>query len=105
MRARSGLGRLLGGEESRCRPVRLDILRIVSFYPHNPRKTATKAPLHMFGFLMLERLGLTIRMPDLADEFHGRWRERIIFRELELGGEYTALEWRSLRPLDQRFPV
>lgn len=59
----------------------------------------------MPGFLVLDRLGLTIRMPDLADEFHGRWRERVIFGELELGGKDTALEWRSLGPLDQSFPV
>ena len=44
-------------------------------------------------------------MPDLADEFHGRWRKRIIFRELELCRKDATLEWRSLGPLDQRLPV
>lgn len=44
-------------------------------------------------------------MPDLADEFHGRWRKRIIFGELEFGRKHPTLEWRSLGSLDQRLPV
>lgn len=38
---------------------------MVSLHPHFSPKPAAKAPL-----CMLDGLGLTIRMPDLADEFH-----------------------------------
>lgn len=38
---------------------------MVSLHPHLFPKLAAKAPLRM-----LDGLGLTIRMPDLADEFH-----------------------------------
>lgn len=105
MRVRSGLGRLLGGAESRCRPVRLGILHIIlSASVPSTLLNLQQYVLHMLGF-PVDRLGLTIRMPHLTDEFHRRWRERIIFGELELSGEDTAFKWRPLGPLNQRFPV
>lgn len=55
--------------------------------------------------LVLDRLRLTIRMPDLANEFHRRWREGVILGKLELSREDTTLKWRPLGPLDQRLPV
>ena len=43
-------------------------------------------------------------MPDVACEFH-TWRiERVVFRELELGGEDTAFEGSPFGALDQGFP-
>jgi hypothetical protein len=43
-------------------------------------------------------------MPQVTRELHRRWHERIVSRELQLGGKHAALEWSPLRPLDQSFP-
>lgn len=104
MRARSGSGRRREGGGSRCRQARLGILHIVSLYSQQSLNPAAKA-LRMLDILVLDRFKLTIRVPDLADESHRRWCQRVIFRELELGRENTAFKWRALRPLDQRLPV
>lgn len=46
----------------------------------------------------------TIRMPHLARKPHCRRRKWIIFWELELGGEDTALKGRAFGALYQGFP-
>ena len=43
-------------------------------------------------------------MPDLAEELHLGRVERVVFGELELGGEDTAFKGRAFGPLDQRLP-
>lgn len=43
-------------------------------------------------------------MPDIRDELHLGWRERIVLGELEFGGEDTAFEGCAFGALDQRFP-
>jgi hypothetical protein len=48
---------------------------------------------------------LTVRMPDVGEEAHRWWCERIVLRELELGGEHAALEGSALRTLNQTLPV
>lgn len=43
-------------------------------------------------------------MPHLAQEAHRGRVQRVILRELELGGEDAAFEGGAVRALDQRFP-
>lgn len=47
---------------------------------------------------------LTVRVPDLADEAHRRRRQRVVFREAQLGGEDAAFEGGAFGALDERFP-
>ena len=51
-----------------------------------------------------EREVLTIRMPHPAQKPHCGRAQGIIFRELELGGEYPAFVGCALGALDQGFP-
>ena len=44
-------------------------------------------------------------MPDIGEELHRWWREGVVLREFEFGGEDSTLEGCALRPLDQGFPV
>ena len=46
----------------------------------------------------------TVWMPHLTCKLHCRWRKWIVFGKHEIGGEDTALEWRSLGTLYQGFP-
>ncbi len=48
--------------------------------------------------------GLTVRVPDLADEAHRRRRQRVVFGEAQLGGEDAAFEGGAFGALDERFP-
>ena len=43
-------------------------------------------------------------MPYITQEFHGRWHERIVLGELELGGENAAFEGSVLWSFDQCLP-
>jgi len=43
-------------------------------------------------------------MPHLTRKPHGRWGQRIVLGELELGEKYAAFKWRALRALYQRLP-
>ena len=44
-------------------------------------------------------------MPHLAQEAHARRRQRVVFRELQLGREDAPFERRAFGAVDQRFPV
>lgn len=44
-------------------------------------------------------------MPDVGEEAHGWWCERVVLRELELGGEDTALKRSALWTLNQTLPM
>ena len=46
----------------------------------------------------------TVRMPHIRQKLHFRRREGVVFRKLELGGEYTAFEWCALGALNKCFP-
>lgn len=48
---------------------------------------------------------LTVGMPDVGEETHGWWGERIVLWELELGGEDAAFKRGALWTLDEAFPV
>lgn len=50
------------------------------------------------------RVGPTIRVPDVTEELHGWWHERVILRELELGWEDTSFKWRAFWAFDQGLP-
>lgn len=47
---------------------------------------------------------LTIGVPNVALELHGRRHERIVLWELELCREDAAFVWGALRALDHGFP-
>lgn len=49
-------------------------------------------------------LVLTIWVPDVALELHGRWHERVVLREFELCRKDAAFVWCSLGALDHGFP-
>ena len=46
----------------------------------------------------------TVRVPEVAGEAHGGRHERIVARELELGGENAAFVGGALGALDEGFP-
>ena len=46
----------------------------------------------------------TIGVPDLSDELHLGRIQRVVLWKFELGGEYAAFEWCTLRALYQSLP-
>lgn len=47
---------------------------------------------------------LTVWMPDIAQELHGRRHERVVSRKFELGREYTAFVRCSFGSHDHGLP-
>ena len=65
--------------------------------------TARISSAHVFPY-HYQYVILTVRMPHLTQELHGRWCQWVVFWEFELGWKYAAFERCAFWSLYECFP-